>query len=85
MPAGAKMSIASMKAEPMMPNMSVTPLATRVSTKASDGVIFCTPVTAARVVATAAVMLGRPPRFGIGFHRMIGTIRFRNSVIGRRL
>ena len=27
MPAGAKMSIASMKAEPMMPNMSVTPLA----------------------------------------------------------
>ncbi len=46
MPAGAKMSIASMKAEPMMPKMSVTPLATSVSTKASDGVIFCTPSTA---------------------------------------
>jgi len=42
-----------MKPEPMMPNISVTPLATRVSTKASDGVIFCTPVTAARVLAVA--------------------------------
>jgi hypothetical protein len=40
MPAGAKMSIASMKAEPMMPNMVSTPCATSVSTKASDGVIF---------------------------------------------
>src|SRR5450755_882898 len=48
MPAGAKMSIASMKAEPMMPKMSVTPLATMVSTKASEGVIFCMPVTAGR-------------------------------------
>ena len=57
MPAGAKMSIASMKAEPMMPNMSVTPLATRVSTKASDGVIFCTPVTAVRA-RRGGVVLG---------------------------
>ncbi|MCY1234411.1 hypothetical protein D9M72_469940 [compost metagenome] len=37
------MSIASMKAEPMMPNMSVTPLAAIVSTKASDGVMVCGP------------------------------------------
>ncbi len=50
MPAGAKMSIASMKADPMIPKMSVTPFATRVSTNASDGVIFCTPVTALRIV-----------------------------------
>ena len=35
------MSIASMKAEPMMPNTSVTPWATSVSTKASEGVIRC--------------------------------------------
>jgi hypothetical protein len=54
MPAGAKMSIASMKAEPMMPKMSVTPLATMVSTKASEGVIFCTPVTASREALTGA-------------------------------
>jgi len=51
MPAGAKMSIASMKAEPMMPKMSVTSLATIVSTNASDGVIRCTPDTAARSCA----------------------------------
>ena len=57
MPAGAKMSIASMKAEPMMPKMSVTPLATIVSTKASDGVIFCTPWTTLRAGAAA----GRVP------------------------
>src|ERR1700758_3704324 len=44
MPAGAKMSIASMNAEPMMPNMSVTPLAARVSTKASEGVMSCGPL-----------------------------------------
>jgi hypothetical protein len=43
------MSMASMKAEPMMPNMSVTPFATSVSTKASEGVIFCTPLTTVRV------------------------------------
>ena len=54
MPAGAKMSIASMKAEPMMPKMSVTPLATIVSTKASDGVIFCTPWTTVAVSGAAA-------------------------------
>ena len=36
-----------MYAEPTMPNTSFTPLATSVSTKASDGVIFCLPVTAA--------------------------------------
>jgi ribulose 1,5-bisphosphate synthetase/thiazole synthase len=45
MPAGAKMSMASMKAEPMMPNMSVTPLATMVSTKASEGVMRVGPLT----------------------------------------
>ena len=39
MPAGAKMSMASMNAEPMMPKMVVTPLATIVSTKASLGVM----------------------------------------------
>ena len=44
MPAGEKMSIASMKAEPMMPNMSVTPLETMVSTKASEGVIRVGPL-----------------------------------------
>ena len=55
MPAGAKMSIASMKAEPMMPKMSVTPLATMVSTKASEGVIFCTPCTAWRVSGAAGI------------------------------
>jgi hypothetical protein len=49
MPAGAKMSMASMKAEPMMPNMSVTPLATMVSTKASEGVMRVGPLTTVRV------------------------------------
>ena len=39
MPAGAKMSMASMNAEPMMPKMVSTPLATNVSTKASLGVM----------------------------------------------
>src|SRR6218665_3010948 len=58
MPAGAKISIASMKAEPMMPKMSVTPLATRVSTRASEGVIFCTPVTAWRGAGGGWVMEG---------------------------
>ena len=36
-----------MYAEPTMPKTSLTPLATSVSTNASDGVIFCLPVTAA--------------------------------------
>src|SRR6218665_459915 len=58
MPAGAKISIASMKAEPMMPKMSVTPLATRVSTRASEGVIFCTPATAWRVAGVVWLMEG---------------------------
>jgi hypothetical protein len=49
MPAGAKMSIASIKAEPMMPNMSVTPLATMVSTKASEGVMRVGPLGTVRV------------------------------------
>ena len=35
-----------MYAEPTMPNTSVTPCATSVSTNASDGVIFWRPVTA---------------------------------------
>ena len=39
MPAGAKMSMASMNAEPMIPNVVVTPCATMVSTNASLGVI----------------------------------------------
>ena len=34
-----------MYAEPTMPNTSLTPCATSVSTNASDGVIFCLPVT----------------------------------------
>jgi hypothetical protein len=55
MPAGAKMSMASMKADPMMPKISVTPLATIVSTNASEGVIRCTPETALR---TAGVVAG---------------------------
>ena len=65
MPAGAKMSIASMKAEPMMPKMSVTPLATIVSTKASEGVIFCTPVTTVRLAIGCCLLMGKSPRFGI--------------------
>src|SRR6187402_3959665 len=68
MPAGAKISIASMKAEPMMPNMSVTPFATIVSTKASEGVILCTPLTAWRAARAMEVgcwlMVGSPVRFG---------------------
>ena len=56
MPAGAKMSMASMKAEPMMPNMSVTPLATMVSTKASEGVIFCTPLATVRLSVLGVLM-----------------------------
>jgi hypothetical protein len=56
MPAGAKMSMASMKAEPMMPNMSVTPLATMVSTKASEGVMRVGPVGHGAVVR--ALMAG---------------------------
>ena len=43
------MSIASIKAEPMMPNIVSTPCATIVSTNASEGVIFCTPVATVRV------------------------------------
>ena len=38
-PAGAKMSMASMKAEPIIPKIFLTPWATSVSTKASLGVI----------------------------------------------
>src|SRR6185295_19225812 len=56
MPAGAKMSMASMKADPMMPNMSVTPLATNVSTNASDGVIRCTPCTGVRAAPVASAI-----------------------------
>src|SRR6185437_806353 len=39
MPAAGKMSSASMHAEPTMPNTSLTPFATSVSTNASEGVI----------------------------------------------
>ena len=48
--------MASMKAEPMMPNMSVTPLATMVSTKASEGVIFCTPLATVRLSVLGVLM-----------------------------
>ncbi len=48
-PAGAKMSMASMNADPMIPKMSLTSFATSVSTNASEGVIFCTPSTTSRV------------------------------------
>ena len=34
-----------MYAEPTIPNTSVTPCATSVSTNASEGVIFCLPAT----------------------------------------
>ena len=46
-------SMALTRAEPMMPKMLRTPLATIVSTKASEGVIFWTPETALRVSAGA--------------------------------
>src|SRR6266700_3335403 len=46
MPARGKRSSASMYAEPTMPNTSVTPCATSVSTNASAGVIFWRPDTA---------------------------------------
>lgn len=55
------MSIASMKADPMMPNMSVTPFATIVSTNASDGVIFCTPETAVRSAPFFFLVMCDPP------------------------
>ena len=61
MPAGAKISIASMKADPMMPKMSVTSLATKVSTKASEGVIFCTPVATVRTGVDAFFAMNSPP------------------------
>jgi len=38
-PAGSKISIASINAEPIIPNISLTPWATMVSTKASLGVM----------------------------------------------
>ena len=40
MPAGSKISIASMNAEPIIPKISLTPFETIVSTKASLAVIF---------------------------------------------
>ncbi|OXC79757.1 hypothetical protein BSU04_05760 [Caballeronia sordidicola] len=49
------MSMASMKAEPMMPNISVTPLAASVSTNASEGVMAWGPVRAAAAQALLAV------------------------------
>src|SRR6185312_8428550 len=48
-PAAGKMSSASMYAEPTMPKMSVTPCATIVSTRASEGVIFTFPRTTSRL------------------------------------
>src|SRR5690349_4116861 len=56
MPEAGKMSSASILAEPMMPNTSVTPLASRTSTNASDGVMRCLPVSAAgREVVTLSI------------------------------
>jgi hypothetical protein len=40
-----------MYAEPTIPNTSLTPCATSVSTNASEGVIFCLPVTARFLVS----------------------------------
>src|SRR5450432_741902 len=57
MPASGNRSSASMYAEPTMPNTSVTPCATSVSTKASEGVIVWRPVTTARAPALAARFL----------------------------
>src|SRR5450432_480455 len=72
--ASGNRSSASMYAEPTMPNTSVTPCATSVSTKASDGVMVCLPVTTARSPALAArfllsvmvFMLPPRSRFGAG-------------------
>ncbi len=50
-----------MYAEPTIPNTSFTPCATSVSTNASDGVIFCRPVTA-RFFCSVIVFM-RLPRF----------------------
>ena len=54
-----------MYADPTMPNTSVTPLATSVSTKASEGVIFCFPVTTSRP-ASVIVFMGVLRRDGKG-------------------
>ena len=78
MPAGAKMSIASMKAEPMMPKMSVTPLATSVSTKASEGVIFCTPATTLRLVAGMLVVMG--VALAMKVIRNVGKVAWRSCI-----
>ena len=50
MPAGSKMSMASMKALPIMPKMVSTPWATMVSTNASLGVmrVMCAPPSTSR-------------------------------------
>src|SRR5215471_8644689 len=56
MPASSNKSSASMYAEPTIPNTSRTPCATSVSTKASDGVIFCLPVTAIRLASVIVFM-----------------------------
>ena len=65
MPASGNRSSASMYAEPTMPNTSFTPLATSVSTNASDGVIFCLPVTTRRP-ASVIVFMGVLRRDGKG-------------------
>src|SRR5689334_7727463 len=46
-----------------MPNTSHTPCATSVSTKASEGVIFCLPVTARRLASVMVFMAS--PRAGM--------------------
>jgi hypothetical protein len=62
MPAPGKRSRASMYAEPTMPNTSFTLCATRVSTKASDGVMRTFPpaglVVAVRFFASVMMFMG---------------------------
>src|SRR5207302_1659899 len=58
MPAAGKRSSASMYAEPTMPNTSVTPCATSVSTNASEGVMRVRPETTMRFTSAILVMEG---------------------------
>src|SRR6267378_5029485 len=58
MPAAGNRSSASMYAEPTMPNTSLTPCATRVSTNASEGVMRVRPETTMRFTSAMLVMEG---------------------------
>src|SRR5215470_5823812 len=96
MPASGNRSSASMYAEPTIPNTSFTPCATSVSTKASDGVIFCLPVTARRLASVIVFMeisarmlsCGVVPglRFArLGLHHGFGRNVFVTQSLGNRL